>query len=141
MVAMRSQNGNGLAQLLIVSHSARIAEGLAELLHQVAGSDVSILAIGGASDGSLGTDGGRVVEALEAAGEGPGTVVLMDIGSSVLAVRACLAELTPAQLEHIYVADAPLVEGALVAAVAASTGMPAAEVARTAEGARDAAKL
>jgi PTS hybrid protein len=138
---MESTNGNGLAQLLIVSHSARIAEGLAELLHQVAGTDVSILAIGGAGDGSLGTDGGRVFEALEAAGDGSGTVVLMDIGSSVLAVRAGLAELEPHQLAKIFVADAPLVEGALAAAVAASTGASAQDVAKTAEEARNAAKL
>lgn len=138
---MTSANGNRLAHLLVVSHSARIAEGLAELLSQVAGPDVPILAIGGASDGSLGTDGGRVFEALEAAGDGPGTVVLMDIGSSVLAVRAALAELEPHQLEKIFVADAPLVEGALTAAVMASTGAPAEDVARAAEEARNAAKL
>jgi phosphoenolpyruvate---glycerone phosphotransferase subunit DhaM len=138
---MSSEDQNGLAHLLVVSHSARIAEGLAELLSQVAGPAVSILAIGGASDGSLGTDGGRVLEALEAAGDGPGTVVLMDIGSSVLAVRAALAELEPHQLERIFVADAPLVEGALTAAVMASTGAPADVVAKAAEEARSATKL
>src|ERR1051325_922780 len=138
---MSSEDQNGLAHLLVVSHSARIAEGLAELLSQVAGPAVAILAIGGASDGSLGTDGGRVLEALEAAGDGPGTVVLMDIGSSVLAVRAALAELEPHQLERIFVADAPLVEGALTAAVMASTGAPADVVAKAAEEARSATKL
>jgi PTS hybrid protein len=138
---MNSGDQNGLAHLLVVSHSARIAEGLAELLSQVAGPEVTILAIGGASDGSLGTDGERVREALEAAGDGPGTVVLMDIGSSVLAVRAALAELEPDQLERIFVADAPLVEGALAAAVTASTGAPADVVAAAAEEARSAAKL
>ena len=138
---MPSDSSNGLAHLLVVSHSASIAEGLAELLAQVAGPAVSILAIGGASDGSLGTDGGRVLEALEAAGDGPGTVVLMDIGSSVLAVRAALAELEPHQLERIFVADAPLVEGALTAAVMASTGAPADVVAKAAEEARSVTKL
>ena len=138
---MSFESSNGLAHLLVVSHSASIAEGLAELLGQVAGPAVSILAIGGASDGSLGTDGGRVLEALEAAGDGPGTVVLMDIGSSVLAVRAALAELEPHQLQRIFVADAPLVEGALTAAVMASTGAPADVVAKAAEEARSATKL
>ena len=138
---MPSDSSNGLAHLLVVSHSASIAEGLAELLRQVAGPAVSIVAIGGASDGSLGTDGGRVLEALEAAGDGPGTVVLMDIGSSVLAVRAALAELEPHQLERVFVADAPLVEGALTAAVMASTGAPADVVAKAAEEARSVTKL
>ena len=80
--------GNGYVGLVLVSHSASIAEGVAELVGQVAGSGVPIVAIGGASDGSLGTDGGKVLDALREAAAGSGAVVLMDLGSSVLAVRA-----------------------------------------------------
>jgi PTS hybrid protein len=138
---MDSSSPNGLTRLLLVSHSATIAEGLAELLSQVAGPEVSILAIGGASDGSLGTDGSRVLSALQEPVNGTGIVVLMDIGSSVLAVRAALAELQPEQLGKVFLADAPLVEGALAAAVAASTGAPPDLVAKTAEEARSVAKL
>jgi PTS hybrid protein len=132
---------NGLTCLVLVSHSASIAEGLAELVSQVAGPDVSIVAVGGTSDGALGTDGGKVLEAIRAAAAGPGAVVLMDIGSSVLAVRAALGELEPAELERVFVADAPLVEGALAAGVAASTGAAASAVAEMAVGARHATKL
>src|SRR5581483_8469214 len=108
---------------------------------QVAGPDVAIVAIGGASDGSLGTDGARVLEALRDAAAGGGAVVLMDIGSSVLAVRAALGELEQDELDRLHVADAPLVEGALAAGVAASTGASPAEVAAIAAEARHAAKL
>ena len=132
---------NGLVKLVLVSHSATIAQGVAELAGQVAGSDVAVIAIGGTSDGSLGTDGGRVLEALKHASAGAGAVVLMDIGSSVLAVRAALEELEPHVLDRLFVADAPLVEGAIAAAVTASMGMPARDVADAAEGARSAAKL
>ena len=133
--------GNGFVALVLVSHSAAIAEGLAELVGQVAGPDVRILAAGGATDGSFGTDGGKVLEALREAGGGAGAVVLMDLGSSILSVRAALAELAPSESERIVVADAPLVEGAGAAGATASTGAPRDEVAAAALEARGTAKL
>jgi phosphoenolpyruvate---glycerone phosphotransferase subunit DhaM len=132
---------NGYVGLILVSHSASIADGVAELVAQVAGPGVPIVAIGGASDGSLGTDGGKVLEALRVAAEGPGAVVLMDLGSSVLAVRAAQEELSATELERVVVADAPLVEGAVAAGVTSSTGASAPEVAAAAQEARSAAKL
>jgi phosphoenolpyruvate---glycerone phosphotransferase subunit DhaM len=132
---------NGHVSLVLVSHSAEIAQGLADLVAQIAGPGVRIVTVGGAVDGSLGTDGGRVLEALRAAAAGAGAVVLVDLGSSVLAVRAALAELTPAESARIAVADAPLVEGAVAAAVAASTGCSPDAAARAAEEARSVAKL
>jgi PTS hybrid protein len=137
---MDSANGNGYVGLVIVSHSAAIAGGLAELVAQVAGPDVAIVTAGGGPDGTLGTDGGRVLEALQAV-HSPGAVVLVDLGSSVLSVRAALAELTPGEAERIVLADAPLVEGAIAAGVTASTGASLAEVAAAAEEARDVPKL
>jgi len=68
-------------------------------------------------------------------------VVLVDLGSSILAVRAALAELSDEELTQVAVADAPLVEGAVSAAVAASTGCTLEEVVRAAEEARVVAKL
>ena len=127
--------------LVLVSHSAEIASGLRGLVAQVAGADVPVIAAGGVPDGSFGCDGGEVLEAIRAAGNGAGAVVLMDLGSSVLAVRAALAELEPAELEHIVVVDAPLVEGAVAAGVTASTGADVAEVAEAAREARGVAKL
>jgi PTS hybrid protein len=129
--------------LVLVSHSAEIAAGLAGLVGQVAGADVPIAATGGMPDGSFGTDGGRVLEAIRAAanGAGAGAVVLMDLGSSVLAVRAAVAELEPEELGRIVVVDAPLVEGAVAAGVTASTGADISEVADAAREARHVAKL
>jgi dihydroxyacetone kinase phosphotransfer subunit len=132
---------NGAVRVVIVSHSAEIAAGLAEMAGQVAGGSVEIVPVGGAIDGSLGSDGGRVLEALQSAAGGPGAVVLVDLGSSVLAVRAALTELTDEERDRIAVADAPLVEGAIAAAVAASAGCTANEAARAAEEARVVAKL
>ena len=127
--------------LVLVSHSAAIADGLAEFVRQVAGPEVAIVSAGGGPDGTLGTDGGRVLDALRSVAGGAGAVVLMDLGSSVLSVRAALEELEPAESEGIAVVDAPFVEGAIAAGVAASTGVSRDDVAAAALEARGTAKL
>src|SRR5436309_13244594 len=83
---------NGHVNLVLVSHSAEIAHGLAELVGQIAGPDVRIVTAGGAVDGSLGTDGGQVLEALRQASTGAGAVVLVDLGSLVFSVRAAVGD-------------------------------------------------
>jgi phosphoenolpyruvate---glycerone phosphotransferase subunit DhaM len=138
---MNSPVGLSHVGLVLVSHSQRLVEGLAELVGQVAGPGVTIQAIGGAVDGSLGTDPDRVLEALQAAAHEPGAVVLMDLGSSVLAVNAALEDLSKKQRTWLAVVDAPLVEGAVAAGVLASTGASLAEVSQAAEESRDARKL
>jgi PTS hybrid protein len=126
---------------VLVSHSASIAQGLAELVAQVAGPDVSIVTAAGGPGNSLGTDGGAVLEALRSADSGAGTVVLVDLGSSLLSVRAALNELAPEEAERIVLADSPLVEGAIAAGVIASTGASLAAVVAAAEEARGVRKL
>jgi PTS hybrid protein len=138
---MASANGNGFVGLVLVSHSASIVGGLAELVAQVAGPEVSIVTSGGGPDDTLGTDGGRVLEALRAAGSEAGTVVLVDLGSSLLSVRAALNELSDEEAERIILPDAPLVEGAIAAGVIASTGATLTDVAAAAEEARNVRKL
>jgi PTS hybrid protein len=132
---------NGLVSLVLVSHSAAIADGLAAVVSQVAGPEVAIYPVGGTADGSIGTDGARVFEALRVAAKGPGGIVLMDLGSSVLSVRAALGELDADERDRLLAVDAPLVEGAVAAGVTASTGATAAEVAAAAMEARSATKL
>jgi PTS hybrid protein len=133
-------DGDGFVGLVIVSHSAAIADGLAELVAQVAGPDVPIVTAGGGPGGTLGTDGERVLAALQTV-DGAGAVVLADLGSSLLSVKAALAELSPGQAARIVLADAPLVEGAIAAGVTASTGASLAEVTGAAEEARGVPKL
>jgi PTS hybrid protein len=137
---MDPESRNGLVGLVLVSHSAAIADGLAELVAQVAGPSVPIVAAGGGPDGTFGTDGGRVLALQEAAGSG-GAVVLMDLGSSVLSVRAALGELPEEAVARLRIADAPLVEGAIAAGVTASTGGSVDEVLAAAQEARTVAKF
>jgi len=126
--------------IVLVSHSAALAEGAAELAGQMGGGQVRIAAAGGTDDNRLGTSIDKVRRALAEADAGAGVLVLPDLGSSVLTVRALVAqdESLPSPLE---VADAPFVEGAVAAAVAAATGGDIAAVLNAAEGARHATKL
>jgi PTS hybrid protein len=129
-----------LIGIVLVSHSAALAEGLAELAGQVAGDEVQIRPAGGTGDGGLGTDPDRIAAAIRDADTGSGVLVLVDIGSAVLSVRALLAG---GDLDGIDVrlADAPLVEGAISASVMATTGADLAAAAAAAEEARDVGKL
>jgi PTS hybrid protein len=138
---MDGESRNGFVGLVLVSHSAEIADGLAKLVGEVAGPGVPIASAGGGPGGTLGTDGGRVLAALRKAAGSRGAVVLMDLGSSVLSVRAALGELPEEAVARLRIADAPLVEGAIAAGVTASTGGSLDEVLAAAQEARAVAKL
>jgi dihydroxyacetone kinase phosphotransfer subunit len=124
--------------IVVVSHSSDLARGLADLAGQVAGPDVHIEPAGGLPDGGLGTDDERVREAIKRADRGDGVVVLCDLGSAILTVRHVLERSSNG---HVVLADAPLVEGAVTAAVVSSAGSSLQDVAQAAEEARGASKL
>jgi PTS hybrid protein len=114
--------------LVVVSHSAKVAEGVVELAGQMA-PDVRIRAAGGTDDGGIGTDATLIAEAIEAADEGDGVLVLVDLGSAVLSAQVAIDELVgEARRGRVRISDAPLVEGAVVGAVQASTGSDLDEV-------------
>ena len=125
--------------IVVVSHSSDLAEGLAALAAQMAGPDVRIEAAGGLPDGGLGTDEDRVRTAIKAADQGAGVVILGDLGSAILTVRHVLERHNGNG--SVRLVDAPIVEGAVAAAVTASANMPLDAVARSAEDARGAGKL
>ena len=125
--------------IVIVSHSADIAAGTVALAAQMAGDEVRIEAAGGAPDGGLGTDSTRVEAAIAAAEQGDGVVILGDLGSAILTARHVLED--HASNGSVRLVDAPLVEGAVAAAVVSSAGRPLAEVASAAEEARAIPKL
>jgi PTS hybrid protein len=125
--------------IVVVSHSSELAEGLAALAAQMAGPQVRIEPAGGLPDGSLGTDEDRVRSAIRAADQGEGVVVLGDLGSAILTVRHVLERHNGNG--NVRLVDAPIVEGAVAAAVTASANMALDDVARSAEEARGAGKL
>ena len=129
----------GTVGIVLVSHSAELAAGAAHLAAQVSGGTVTIIAAGGTDDGELGTSAAKVERGLRLAESGFGVVVLPDLGSAVLTVRAVLEDEDPAT--NVVMADAPFVEGAVAATVTAAAGGDIKAVAAAAEEARNACKL
>jgi PTS hybrid protein len=124
--------------LVVVSHSAKIAEGVVELAGQMAG-EVRIEAAGGTDDGGIGTDATLIAQAIEAADSGDGVLVLVDLGSAVLSTQLAIDELIGEERrDQVRIAEAPVVEGAVIGAVQASTGAALDEVEQAA---RDAATM
>ncbi len=123
--------------LVIVSHSAKLAEGVAELARGMAGPDVQIATAGGLDTPThaLGTDAALILQAIEQVYSNDGVLVLMDLGSAILSAEMAVEMLDAEKRTHIALCDAPLVEGAIAAAVQARLGSPLAQVAAEARGA------
>ncbi|MER7467772.1 PTS fructose transporter subunit IIA [Streptomyces sp. NPDC097981] len=119
--------------IVLVSHSAVVAESVADLARGLAagGPVVPVAAAGGTADGGLGTSAERIVAAAHLVDRGAGVALLADLGSSVLTVKSLLVEdeLPPGAR----LLDAPFLEGAVAAVVAASAGAPLDAVTAAAE--------
>jgi dihydroxyacetone kinase phosphotransfer subunit len=112
--------------IVVVSHSADVAEGTVALVRQLANLDDDgprLVAAGGLDDRSLGTDAVRIADAIGRAEAGAGVVVVADLGSAVLSTFTALEELlAPDDAGRVAVSGGPLVEGTFVAAVQAAAG-------------------
>jgi phosphocarrier protein FPr len=122
--------------LVIVSHSARLADGVLELAREMAGPEVRMAAAGGMDmpGRPLGTDAALVARAIEEVDSGDGVLLLMDLGSALLSAEMALEMLEPDQAGRVRLAAAPLVEGAIAAAVQARLGSSLEQAALEAEG-------
>jgi len=128
-----------MVSLVIVSHSAQLAAGVKEFAEQVAGGKVQIADAGGAADGSLGTSVDRIQERLRQVASPDGTLVLVDLGSAVLSVEMAIEALS---MSRVRISNAPLVEGAYLAAIEASAeGAGLEQVAEAALQARELIKV
>ena len=116
--------------LVLVSHSKRLATGVRDLVLQTAGPDfpVAIAAGVGEDHEQIGTDAVHICEVLQRVCADEGVVVLMDLGSAVLSANMALELLDETDRtsenyrERVRLCPAPLVEGAIAAAVAARAG-------------------
>jgi dihydroxyacetone kinase phosphotransfer subunit len=124
-----------MVSILIVAHSARLAEGVREFVSQAVHGQVQIVTAGGAIDGSLGMNVDQIREKLREAMSPDGTLVLVDFNSAVMSVEAALEDL---EGMSVVISNAPLVEGAFLAAIEASVG---ASLAATADAAMRACEL
>jgi multiphosphoryl transfer protein len=112
--------------IVVVSHSARLAAGVVELAKEMSGPDVAIVAAGGLDlpGQPLGTDAALVARAIDAAWSDDGVLVLMDLGSAVLSAEMAVELIPEDRRDKVMLCEAPVVEGAVAAAVAARLGEP-----------------
>jgi phosphocarrier protein FPr len=117
--------------IVIVSHSATLADGVAELALEMGGDDARLAVAGGldAPDRPLGTDAMLVLRAIDEVWSDDGVLVLMDLGSAVLSAEMALDFLDDDRRARVVLSDAPVVEGAVAAVVAARLGEPLERVA------------
>src|SRR6266571_4554480 len=119
--------------LVIVSHSAQLAAGVVELAGQMTQGKTPIAAAGGAIDDILGTSADKILAAIQSVDGPDGVLVLLDLGSAILSAELALEMLSDEQRDRIRLSYAPLVEGAVAAALEASLGRPLAQVQQMAE--------
>ncbi|MBD1542015.1 HPr family phosphocarrier protein [Arthrobacter sp. IA7] len=117
-------------RIVVVSHSDKIADGAVELAAQMA-PDVMMVPAGGTSDGRIGTSMEKVMAALETAAGADGVVVLTDLGSAVMTAESAMEFAEGSGT--VLLADAPIIEGLVAAAVAAQGGASVHAVRRAAE--------
>lgn len=115
--------------IVAVSHSRTLAEAAVALSRQMAGPHVRIEIAAGLDEVTFGTDAVAIAEAVTAADQGDGVLVLTDLGSAVLSAGLALDLIDDATRGRVVLSPGPFVEGLVVAAVAASTGATLGEVA------------
>ena len=114
-----------MVNLVIVSHSSRLGEGVGELARQMLMSDSCKIAIAAGIDdpqNPIGTDAVKVMEAIESVADTDHVLVMMDIGSALLSAETALELLAPEIAAKVRLCAAPLVEGTLAATVSAASG-------------------
>lgn len=119
--------------IVIVSHSPKVAEGAADMVRQMVGDAVPLAHAGGDPAGGLGTDVGAILAAIDAAWSEAGVAVLVDLGGAETNSEMAIEMLDEDRRSLVVVCNAPIVEGAVIAAAEASGGSSLETVKRMAE--------
>ena len=128
-----SNSSSGNVGIVIVSHSSKIAEGAADMVRQMVGNAVPLAWTGGDTDGGLGTNVAGILEAIEAAWSPAGVAILVDLGGAETNSEMAVEMLAEDRRARVVVCNAPVVEGAVIAATESSGGSSLAAVKRSAE--------
>jgi len=119
--------------IVIVSHSSKVAEGAADMVRQMVGDSVPLAYTGGDSAGGLGTNVAQIIEAIDVAWSDAGVAVLVDLGGAETNSEMALELLPEERQGLVVICNAPIVEGAVIAAAEASGGSPLEKVQAVAE--------
>ncbi|KJS07928.1 MAG: PTS mannose transporter subunit IID [Hoeflea sp. BRH_c9] len=119
--------------IVIVSHSPLVAEGVADMVRQMVGDEVGLAWCGGDPAGGLGTSVEAITKAIDKAWSDAGVAVLVDLGGAETNTEMAIEIIGEPRASRITICNAPIVEGAIMAATEASGGAPLASVVATAE--------
>lgn len=119
--------------IVIVSHSPKVAEGAADMVRQMVGTTVPVAHTGGNTDGGLGTAVDGILTAIDCAWSDAGVAILVDLGGAETNSEMAIEMLPAARQARVVVCNAPVVEGAVMAATESSGGAPLDAVKRAAE--------
>lgn len=108
--------------IVIVSHSPKVAEGAADMVRQMVGDEVAVAWCGGDPEGGLGTDAGRILEAIDQVWNEKGVAVLVDLGGAEMNAEMAIEMLARGRGAKVRICNAPVVEGAVIAATEAAGG-------------------
>ncbi len=119
--------------IVIVSHSPLVAQGTADMVRQMVGDEVKVAFAGGNPDGGLGTDVAKILAAIEQVWSPAGVAVLVDLGGAETNSEMAVELLPPERQGAVVICNAPIVEGAVMAAAEAAGGGSLEAVRATAE--------
>ena len=119
--------------IVIVSHSQDIAKGTADMVRQMVGDEVKVAFCGGNPEGGLGTNVPLIVNAIETVWSPMGVAILVDLGGAEIDSEMAVEMLPPQRRDRVVVCNAPIVEGAVMAATEAAGGSPLEKVRSVAE--------
>ncbi len=133
---LRRHRGPGMSQfvgIVIVSHSPDVARGAAAMVRQMVGEEVPCAFTGGNPAGELGTDPLKIRDAIESVWSEAGVAVFVDLGGAEMNAEMAVEMLDAARGEKVRICNAPVVEGAVIAASEAAGGSTLEQVCATAE--------
>lgn len=119
--------------IVIVSHSSKVAEGAADMVRQMVGDSVPLAFTGGDAAGGLGTSVENILAAIDRAWSGAGVAILVDLGGAETNSEMAVEMLAPERQGRVVICNAPIVEGAVIAATEASGGSSLEKVQAVAE--------
>ena len=119
--------------IVIVSHSADVARGTAAMVREMVGDEVRVAHCGGNPDGGLGTNVAAIQAAIESVFGPKGVALLIDLGGAETNSEMAIELLPQEQQAKVVICNAPIVEGAVMAATEAAGGASLAAVCATAE--------
>lgn len=119
--------------IVIVSHSPDVARGTADMVRQMVGNDLPLSFCGGNPEGGLGTSVEKIITAINAAWSEKGVAILVDLGGAETNSEMAIELLAPDKQAKVVICNAPIVEGAVMAATEAWGVASLQEVKRTAE--------